>query len=585
MGTMSDQNDEGTERDDLGRLGESVFEGWCSSLRWVANRATVDRRGFDFIVHIPFDSLSTSSLTKPDVVARREHLAAVQIKTTGRGRIPRLSLSTLRHLVEHPGPALVILMEIDQKCQPWSVHRAHALHLDRAWTEESIRRHWELVDDTPPNGVSLTIPADQLLPLDSPDANSFRVILQRLKLPEPDVYVRDKAEHRKGAGHGERPFKGKFTLQQDTDLLQEVAAWGIGLQSEARIPVGTLRFFEERFGMLRQIASHDEGSLDEFSVTVSNSPGVNYGTPCRLVFAQDGSGSRVEMTGELYHAGSRAPFLPKHLDRIRIQSRGLEITTECRSNDTIMVSYHIELPTERSSLRECIPIARVMTFLQANVDVRVEVHPREAAQSSDGAPFVLRADLPKRLLDLAHAFLRAQRVVQFAGVSDDLPVSRGEIERQSMALQFVEGVQLSDRDSGTSLSVYVPDGLSTEPESHLVVLMPIPLKFGRCRIAVIVAAEGSFDVVEGPVGATLSTRRARTRMVESCQLMGDPKSWTELLRSALLRSQTTLESEGHTVISARAEEVIDDWTRKTPAEESTDDVEPAYEQCSVEETQ
>lgn len=557
---MSEDSNQGSESDALGRLGETQFESWCSALRWVANRATEDRRGFDFLVHVPIADFGALSASRTeDVAVRKEHLVAVQVKATRVGRIPRMKLSNLRHLAEHPGPSVVVVFEANSSDLPLSFARAHLVHLDSTWVEESVRRYWELEEGVSANAVEVTVPIGAAALMDPPTASSLRDAIRSLGLSDPDKYSQDKIQARIAAGRPPKPFVLNITTKNDAEMLQEVADWSVGLRSSARIPVERVKHFEERFGLRRLVRSSDSPDVDSVEIEVSDSPGVKYSRPCYLDFLHIKTGRRIDVQGEVYNSHARAPFLPARMERVRIVSPGTEFLLARDSNNDHDFQCNFSLPPDGTPLRNCIPIAQLALFLEGEeaVELRFSAERSGIDLSRPGLKF--SANLPEVFTRIAHALIRAQRTALFSGLGDEFPVSMEEIDSQRQTLHLIDGIPLRDQSSGTWMTVSLPLGFIDKEDRPPAVLQPFLVRLGGHRIAVLVAVEGEFDIARTNEEVALSTRRVRTRKVAACRLVSDPKISQEALERAFQSGQESLEAEGYSVARPSAVQVIRGW--------------------------
>lgn len=557
---MSEDSTQGSESDALGRLGENNFETWCAALQWVANRATEDRRGFDFLVHVPFVEFSRSHLSRAeDVAARKEHLVAVQVKATRTGRTPRIKLSNLRYLAEHPGPSVIVVFEADSSNIPLELDRARLVHLDSTWVEDSVRRHWELDEGTSPNTVEVSIPTSKALLIDPPVALSFQSAFRSLGLSDPDTYSRDKIASRVAAGRPLRPFALDFTTKNDAEVMQEVADWSVGLRKSTRVPIERLAHFEERFGRRRLVQSIDSVDVDRVEIELKDSPGVKYSRPCWLDFMDSKTGKRVDMQGEIYSSHTRAPFLPIALERIRIISPGVEFLLPRDPKRHVDFRSEFSLPIDGTPLKDCIPLARLATFFEGGSDVEFRFAAERSAISLSRPGLKFSVDLPDVFTRVAHALIRAQRIALFSGIGDDFPVSMNEIDLQRDALHLIDGMPMRDQSSGTWMGIDLPSDFFEGEDRQPAVLHPFLVRLGDHRVVVIVAIEGQFDITPNGDGITLSTRRVRTRMAAACRLNPDRLISHGALDGAFQVAQDLLESEGYFVLRPSTAVVIRDW--------------------------
>ena len=564
---MSDDSNQGNDSDALGRLGENQFESWCSALQWVANRATEDRRGFDFLVYVPFSDLGdTPLLSTEDVVARREHLVAVQVKATRAGRTPRMKLSNLRHLIEHPGPSVVVIFEADSPKLPLTFERARLIRLDSTWVGESIRRHWELEDNVPTNAIEVSMPVNKTTLIDPPVALSFQAVFRSLGLPDPDTYSRDKIDSRVAAGRPPRPFVLRFTTKNDAEVMKEVADWSVGLRKNARISVEQLKYFEERFGRQRLMRSIHDSNVDHAEVEFKDSPGVKYSRQCWLDFRQTTTGRRIDLQGEIFNSRARAPFLPIELERVRVVAPGIELVLARDSKRALEFRSEFSLPPDGTLLKDCIPIAQLATFLEGGAGVELRIGTERSLIDISRPGLQFSADLPELFTRVAHALIRAQRIAVFSGIGDDIQASMEEIDFQRDTLHLIDGMTMRDQSTGTWMAIELPAGFFDGEDGLPVVLHPLLVRLNNCRIAAIVAVEGQFGVETTESGIRLSTRRARTRIVGACRLTPDSQLSLDALEGALRTAEATLEAEGYFVVRPSAKQVIQGWFSADEAE-------------------
>lgn len=123
---------------DLGKLGESWIDVWCSSAGLIANGSAIDKTGWDYYIEFPF-------LTERNVL--QLHAAAVECKvqvksTDGNRKYESISLSNLRRLVTAQMPAFFVFLEFDGL---ENVQRTYVVHVDEFIIKSSLKRINEVI--------------------------------------------------------------------------------------------------------------------------------------------------------------------------------------------------------------------------------------------------------------------------------------------------------------------------------------------------------------------------------------------------------------------------------------------------------
>ncbi|MDO9020613.1 MAG: hypothetical protein Q8S73_13535 [Deltaproteobacteria bacterium] len=520
----------------------------------------MDRRGFDFYVYVPTDASAHSSVFQRDLLPREEHLVSVQIKTTASGRPPVVSIKVLRDLVEHPGPAFIVILEVDPLLRPWSVNQAHLIHVDRYWIEEAVRRLWKTEDSVLDSKVSIPVPFEKAKKLSLPCASAFQHAVYELALGEPDTYIKNKSAFKRTVGQSQRPFVAKITFGSNADAFSEVADWSIGLRSKARLPVDALQLFEARFGTSRQIGSAGGQTGESVEIEVQDASGFQHGQPCFLEFVQSRTSQRVIVAARLFSSKSRAAFLPKQFERIRIAAPGLEILATWDDQGDLTFSYEIGFPSDGVTLRECIPIARVIVLFKGNAGVSLRISmddsPREFSSLINGA----HMEFTNLCVETADAVACAQRFADSAGF-DDVTFSFKEIATQRSILRAIDGVTWLGESSKTWMSVHPFEDVSPKHASRLVVLLAWILCLGGRRVVSLVAFDGEFAIGRGTI-PTVTSKRVRSRLVRAYPLSDNAEDWLADLRGALDAATMQLESDEYYVLAPQAEETVSIWRAK-----------------------
>lgn len=118
---------------DLGKLGESWIDVWCSSSGLIANGSAIDRTGWDYYIEFPF-------LAERNVL--QLHASAVeckvQVKSTDSNRkYESISLSNIRRLVTAQMPSFFVFLEFDGL---ENVQRTYVVHVDEAIIKYALER-------------------------------------------------------------------------------------------------------------------------------------------------------------------------------------------------------------------------------------------------------------------------------------------------------------------------------------------------------------------------------------------------------------------------------------------------------------
>lgn len=122
---------------DLGELGEATLKTWVAQVGVTANKASQDKRGWDFILEVPYENIKKNTQPFDKLINPMQCL--IQVKSTDNNNTGRLSikLSNWVRLVKTKLPAFFLILDFngENKCQ-----KAYLIHVYKDEIKKVLKR-------------------------------------------------------------------------------------------------------------------------------------------------------------------------------------------------------------------------------------------------------------------------------------------------------------------------------------------------------------------------------------------------------------------------------------------------------------
>lgn len=232
---------------DIGNIGESKLVEWCSQVDFVANKATDDKDGWDFLVAMPKKyNRDLKSLDKDN----SHDQILIQVKTTKRNKGNRnIKVSNLQKLVNTPLPAFYLLIQVSEHGIPIKVHLFHVWEKIIAKVQKKLREipknKW---DDL--HKYNLTLPWDVAEEMQNHHGTEFQRVIEKKLIETKVKYSNKKNELRKSVGYtkntGKINLEGKIPKEYEGDADSLLIDLLLG--EKDKIAVEKFEIIDERFG-------------------------------------------------------------------------------------------------------------------------------------------------------------------------------------------------------------------------------------------------------------------------------------------------------------------------------------------------
>lgn len=249
------------DSDTLGDLGEKEFGALCTRANLIANIATRDRAGWDYIVDFRPDAGLKGLDARPAPISAR-----VQVKTQWDHQDGiKLRLSSAEQLVKHNGPSFICILAVDGELRFSSMRMVHCRGAVMGRVLKRLREAEARAER--PNAVWLTLKPSDFAEATPADHTALRSALEAACSDDQMAYLTAKDKERKTIGfeEGARKLKVDFSGTED-----EIVDAFLGLRP---IKASMINPTETRFGI--DLPWDD---LPEGPATIAISPHPDRGT-------------------------------------------------------------------------------------------------------------------------------------------------------------------------------------------------------------------------------------------------------------------------------------------------------------------
>jgi len=314
------------DSDTLGELGEKEFGALCARADLIANIASRDRAGWDYVIDFRADKGLRGLDVRPAPISAR-----VQVKTQWNDQDGiKLRLSSAEQLVKHNGPSFVCVLAVDDDLQFTGMRMIHCRGTIVGRVLKRLREAEARAER--PNGIWLTIKPSDFADATAADHRALRSALEAACSSDQMAYLTAKDRERKTIGfeEGARELKVKFSANED-----EIVDAFLGLRP---IKASMVSPTETRFGIA--LPWHD---VPEGPATLSIRPQPDR---CAVVFRT--TDKTYRMRGRAYRPPAQvnaAAARPKVL--IRTDLLRMAVVSKGRGQDitlTVTIGLDDDLP-------------------------------------------------------------------------------------------------------------------------------------------------------------------------------------------------------------------------------------------------
>jgi hypothetical protein len=394
----------------LGQLGEAELRRMAAQGGFVANAASRDILGFDYVVEI-----QTLVLAAPasDLESQGQR-AFFQIKATqGRPRSISIKLSNWQRMVNDPSPWFVVVFEIDEDAQVDSIY---VVHIDEHLIREGLLAL--RAASKPLNTIRKRVRYHDCNRLPNSHGSELAARISSDIGRDAWAYQTAKRELFESCGYEDYPHVAEVSLPQQprTELIQ---AWTrIALGHDGALQFEGLKVFDNRFGIKKLISSASAG-------TVTWTPASVRGT---LVVEVRESSEWVSAPAAIYST-SVIPGFPAAAARMRVVlgPLSLEIPAPLRSNGAPLtrqgtVTWDASAPHSVRAMALAAKVTRLMQQPGVSLTVAIADAPSHSLTMSLSGFAIQGAS---EMLELEHAGVVTERVnLQHVEVSSDSLVAQ-----------------------------------------------------------------------------------------------------------------------------------------------------------------
>jgi len=227
---------------DLGNLGESEFEKWCSHKGITVNRSINDKKGWDFFIQE-----SPKDIEKPNL----ESLVQVKSTESEKIKIP-IKLTNWKNLATTSLPSFFLVLKYGIDENP---ERAFLIHVDKNLIIRTLTTLRQIKVKNQTHRISKRthqIPMKKAIELQKPFSENFAIEIKKI-IGDPIKYQEEKQQIIKHSGVGNLRkviISSNFVKGKPEEILD----WLLGLK---KIKVDSIEEYSVRFGIEKKESSKE----------------------------------------------------------------------------------------------------------------------------------------------------------------------------------------------------------------------------------------------------------------------------------------------------------------------------------------
>ncbi|SMD00441.1 hypothetical protein [Pseudomonas sp. URIL14HWK12:I5] len=415
---------------DLGNAGEDQVKAWCALSGITANKAVIDRYGWDLLFEMP----SGFGLATASGLHQSAYECKVQVKTTDGG--PKglsIELSNLHAMATTTFPSFYLLVDYDGGDVPKS---AHLVHIDESLCSrilERIRRETAEDNNVKLNKKTMSLDFASAPRLQSLNGEGLKQAIVECIGASQSVYVANKQQHLASAGYGEGALSVSFTV--DEEDIKRFVDMAIG--DESRLEVKDFRSFETRFGI------RDNAPLIQSETALISIEDAGPKELGSMVFRNPKDGTKVEWEADVYRA-AMGEWVPAEHRKMRM--RAPRFTIDIRPDGKEITFWFHKRDKDQSTVKDLIKHYQLLTMLQEPEGAKLSLFARQRELNATMSIHRFKCDYTGALKSIKDV----QRLQGEFGYHDDLNISPNELGEKQVAIAGVLMLS-SDENSGEDL--------------------------------------------------------------------------------------------------------------------------------------
>ncbi len=455
---------------DLGEMGESTLRLWCSQVGVAANKAQVDKTGWDFLLEFPIQDISSSEkLHKPAIECK------VQVKSTDKSRGgDSISLSNLWRLATSPIPTFVLFISFDGEGVAQS---AHLVHIGNTHISKILKRvHREHQGSTIPNLHKKTLRIRHSINdrINSLDGFELTKKIRNEIGEDYDQYVSNKKKHLESVGH-ENGY-GIFTFTTEgKESLERLVDVSIGLSKAA--DVKNLVGHRFRFGI------KEKDPLFESETGALSMPDIKPLSSGTLRFKEYDHSPGISFRANMY-VSQMNKFVPEEMRKVRLEGDFFDLVfNPWTGSAKYDLSRGSSLSLDIVQLRDA---TRLLALLSSGIPLTAELE-------FDGIPkLAFKVGTLQQTLPLASELQVTEAAVRIArdfDVSEKVESTIDELIRAKESILQLDHLLRSP--PGTFLASFSIDGGQLDEDKKTAIVFACGASIGTHVFGVIFSVSGA----------------------------------------------------------------------------------------------
>jgi hypothetical protein len=333
---------------DLGNAAEDQVKSWCGVGGITANKAVIDRHGWDLI----FEMTSGFDLSIASGLHQSAYECKVQIKATDGGpQSLSIKLSNLHAMATTALPSFYLLLDYAGGGAPQS---AHLIHIDNELCKkilERVRQDYAEDRDVKLYEKWMSLNFANSINIHPLDGCGLKAAIAQCIGDSQSEYVSRKQQYLASAGYESGSTSISFQLD-GADLKKFI---GMSIGDESKVKVRDFKSFKTRFGIPDE---SPEAESEAAYISVLDAGPKEHG---KMVFRSLSHGSRVEWEVEVFRAALDS-WVPESLRLMRMRAPRFTIDID-PDGKKITCHFH-KKDDSSSSIRELLKFYQFLTMLQ-----------------------------------------------------------------------------------------------------------------------------------------------------------------------------------------------------------------------------
>lgn len=430
---------------DLGTMGEALIQQWCAQVGIIANKSTMDKAGWDYVLEFPlqesFPENKPLDLIPPPVSCLLQIKSSVEV-------VPSVAIkvSNWHRMISDSRPVFVVFLSYPNKndCEV-----AHILHVDEGWIEKVLKRCRELEEA----GAGIKLHKHNIVAnardgrtLDSLDGEGLKKAIQEFVGSSMDEYAAKKIWARNSIGYDEHKTVIRCQIERDphySSLFDQMMDFA--LRRVDRLSISSAIVTDKRFG----IESKKTEKVFSGGGAIHHAENTKDGD-VSLTLRDPERGEQISLRLCLFLPHG-IPVAKNAGTKVRIATQFIEVILPIAQEGTPTFAFNLPKWHEKTRISELEKVCNLIHFLsQSNAGQSFDCEFFHNGNRIAHGCIQFQHTFSKDVLNAASSILFAGTILRHMNSNDDELVRIGELAGQMMVLKYI-----ADSLDGTTSNILI----------------------------------------------------------------------------------------------------------------------------------